>query len=304
MTISLVFFLALALVKHADANVIFGSGTILYDPLKDDVEVLNKTSFDSIYKSDRAVFVEFYAHWCGACQRYAQHWKELAKETKSWHSKVIRVAAINCADQENDPVCREFNIEFYPTLKMFPAQSVKGIQPAAMRSDSVDNLITKIIMFIQNHEHKPQQWPELEAYASKRLDTLFLSPYQNCKYAFLIFEKSDTDELGRRLILDFSEFTDRIGIRRVVSNQGLMNKLELDVRNKPAIYLVNNTRTSGMKAIELFDKQLVDRYAKHLNKFHLDLNDDEDGLSEDVLKKLTEREKYSRLIRKFIKITD
>ena len=272
-----------------------GGANGLYDRLKDDVEILNVTSFDSIYKSDRAVFVEFYAHWCGACQRYAQHWKELAKETKSWHNKVIRVAAIDCADQSNDPLCREFNIEFYPTLKLFPAHAFKGVQPDSFRSEKLDVLITRMILFIENHEHKPITWPELEPYTSKRLDTLFLSPYQNCKFAFLIFEKSDSDEFGRKLILDFSEYTDRIAIRRIVSNPSLASKLEVGT-NLPAVFLVNNTQASGMKAYEKFDLKLVQKYSRNLKQ---SIKDDDQ-----LLKNKDERKKYSILIRNFIQLTE
>ncbi len=274
-----------------------GGANGLYDRLKDDVEILNATSFETIYNCDRAVFVEFYAHWCGACQRYAQHWKELAKETKSWHNKVIRVAAINCADQVNDALCREFNIEFYPTLKLFPAHSVKGVQPSSLRSEKLETLITKMILFIENHQHKPNTWPELEPYTSKRLDTLFLAPYQNCKFAFLIFEKSDSDEFGRKLILDFSEYTDRIAIRRIVSNPSLVNKLEVST-HLPAIYLVNNTHASGMKAYEKFDLKLIQKYSRNLKQSLDDIDGDQ------LLHDKDDRKKYSYLIRKFIKLTE
>ena len=41
-------------------------GASLYDEQKDHVELLNKNNFDTvIYESDKASFVEFYAHWCG-----------------------------------------------------------------------------------------------------------------------------------------------------------------------------------------------------------------------------------------------
>ena len=288
-----------------DGSILGGGGGSggLYDPAKDDVEILNATLFvQTVYNCDRAVFVEFYAHWCGACQRYAQHWKELAKETKSWHKQVIRVAAINCADQANDPLCREFNIEYYPTLKLFPAHSVRqNAPPDSFRSDKLENLITKMILFIENHQHKPNKWPELEPYTSKRLDTLFLSPYQNCKFAFLIFEKSNTDEFGRKLILDFSAYTDRVAMRRVVSNPSLANKLDLAinrVNSLPVVFLVNNSNHAvGMKTFERFDLKLVQRYAHNLKQSVADLDD--------LLEQNTDlRKRNSILIRKFIQLTE
>ncbi len=283
-----------------------GSGAIhgraslssLYDGFKDDVEVLNATSFDSVYKCDRAVFVEFYAHWCGACQRYAPHWKELAKETKAWHSKVIRVAAIDCGDEANEILCRDFNIDFYPTLKLLPAQLVKSVQQiTSFRSDKLDALVTKMILFIENHQYKPASWPLLEPFTSKQIDALFSKPYQNCEFGFLIFEKSSLDELGRKLILDFSEHSDRIVIRRIVSNPYLANKFGIDLKDTshlPVIYLVNNTKNSSLKAYEKFDLKLVERFARNLKQsFEID---------NEAVRTTDERKKYSIMIKKFIQI--
>ena len=271
----------------------------LYDGLKDNVEVLNASSFDSVYKSDRAVFVEFYAHWCGACQRYAPHWKELAKETKAWHNKVIRVAAIDCGDEDNEVLCRDFNIDFYPTLKLLPAHLVKSVQQiTSFRSDELDSLMTKMILFIENHQYKPSTWPLLEIFTSKRLDSLFSAPYQNCEFAFLIFEKSILDELGRKLILDFSQHTDRIAIRRIVSDPYLANKFGINLKdaNLPVIFLVNNTKDSSSYSnnYEKFDLKLLERYASNLKQpFEID------GES---IKTVDERKKYLIMITKFIQL--
>ena len=98
----------------------------LYDPLTDHIDILNASSFNSyVYDNahGRFTFVENYAHWCGACQRFAAHWKELAKETRHWHANVVRIAAINCGDSFNDNTCQEHNIRQYPTLKLFTPHS-------------------------------------------------------------------------------------------------------------------------------------------------------------------------------------
>ena len=140
----------------------------LYDDTKDDIEILNKTTFNSvIYGSDKVSFVEFYAQWCGACQRYSIHWKEIAKETKSWHSKVVRVAAINCADSFNDPICREHNVEYYPTLKLFPTMALHNNtnhDAILVKTDKNDALVKIVTKFVESQHYKPAHWPEFEPY--------------------------------------------------------------------------------------------------------------------------------------------
>jgi thiol-disulfide isomerase/thioredoxin len=45
---------------------------ILYDPPKDSVELLDVTTFDStVFNSSKVTLIEFFAHWCGTCQRFA-----------------------------------------------------------------------------------------------------------------------------------------------------------------------------------------------------------------------------------------
>jgi len=38
----------------------------LYGP-DDNVDILNVDNYKSIYNIDQCVFLEFYSHWCGAC---------------------------------------------------------------------------------------------------------------------------------------------------------------------------------------------------------------------------------------------
>lgn len=201
MSRSLIFLGLVVIFKLSEGFFINGGSPSLYLPDKDDIELLNKTTFRSaIYGNDKASFVEFYAHWCGACQRYAQHWKEIAKETKAWHNKVVRIAAINCGDATNDEICREFHVEYYPTLRLFPAQAQYDKpehDSKLIQAGGNEVLVSQLVNFIEQHQHKPLSWPDLEPYTSKRLDTLFITN-KNVKYGFLIFEKEDSS-VGKRV---------------------------------------------------------------------------------------------------------
>ena len=53
----------------------------LYDE-NDDVIELSDESINDIEKSGKIWIVEFYAHWCGHCQRFAPKWKMVAKKFK------------------------------------------------------------------------------------------------------------------------------------------------------------------------------------------------------------------------------
>ncbi len=43
----------------------------------------------------------------------------MAKDTKLWHNKVIRVAAVDCALVENDEICAANQVRVFPTFAFF-----------------------------------------------------------------------------------------------------------------------------------------------------------------------------------------
>ncbi len=58
--------------------------------------------------------IMFYAHWCPHCQHMVGTWKQLHKKHCGQHS----VLAINCAADSNQAICRQFNVQGYPTIKV------------------------------------------------------------------------------------------------------------------------------------------------------------------------------------------
>lgn len=80
---------------------------------KSKVQHANETNFDSlVLKSDVPVLVDFYADWCGPCQRLAPTLEELAGETPE-----ARIVKVNVEDSPN--LAAQYGIDSIPSLKVF-----------------------------------------------------------------------------------------------------------------------------------------------------------------------------------------
>eukprot|EP00123_Amoebidium_parasiticum_P003523 comp14826_c0_seq1/m.11294 comp14826_c0_seq1/g.11294 ORF comp14826_c0_seq1/g.11294 comp14826_c0_seq1/m.11294 type:complete len:590 (-) comp14826_c0_seq1:504-2273(-) len=82
----------------------------------DGVTVLGPDNHLNVYASGKTWLVEFYAAWCGHCQHFAPEYKAFAASVTGWKENGI-VAAVHCVEHAN--ICKEHNIEGYPTVKVF-----------------------------------------------------------------------------------------------------------------------------------------------------------------------------------------
>ena len=80
--------------------------------------VLSDADFEEVvYKDNSPWFIEFYAPWCGHCQRLAPEWAALATTVKG----EVKVAKVDAT--QNKEAAARFGISGYPTIKFFPAGS-------------------------------------------------------------------------------------------------------------------------------------------------------------------------------------
>lgn len=88
----------------------------LYDD-NDKVVRLNVDNFNAtVVDQKRGALVEFYNTFCGHCRRFAPTYKVIAEHLLPW-SDVLIVGAIDCAAEENNGVCRNYEVMGYPTLR-------------------------------------------------------------------------------------------------------------------------------------------------------------------------------------------
>ncbi|KYN11595.1 PREDICTED: sulfhydryl oxidase 2-like [Trachymyrmex cornetzi] len=214
--------------KDQSQSLINLGGQGLYN-VSDDVVILNATNFKtSVYESTRSWLVEFYNSWCGFCYRFAPTWKALASDVLSWNDIVV-VSAIDCADDDNNPICREYEIMHYPMLKYF---SINAHSPSLgiviEKGDSVDSVRSNLInrLETEQQEGRGSTWPNIAPYRNVEITDIWKTASSNVKHFFLIFESTDS-HLGAEVILDLHKISS-LQIRRVTSDNELlcvMNKV-------------------------------------------------------------------------------
>lgn len=211
----------------------------------DDVEILTKKNFNErLYEQKNSWVIEFYNSWCGFCQRFAPSWKALATDIRNWKDKV-NVGAIDCADDDNNVICRDFEVMAYPTLRYFHENYKQGQkqfgEELSKGEDEAQHkryLLQKIQS--QQKDGRAQQFPNLLPYEHANLNHLFDDISLNTKYVFLFIEK-DTD-YGIEVAIELSK-TSLIAIKYArASNTDLIKNL--GIINLPHLLVVSDSNES------------------------------------------------------------
>ncbi|XP_043462177.1 sulfhydryl oxidase 2-like [Leptopilina heterotoma] len=190
----------------------------LYYP-SDNVVILNISNFQSsVYNCNSSWIVEFYSHWCGHCIRFSPLWKTVGKNLQNWN-KAVQIAVIDCADDENSPICRDNHVISYPTLKYFSANSkpgtfgsdVKDVKDVAVLETIILNLVE-----VEERAGRGSSWPNILPYSAEDLKNIWKSVAENVKYITLVTESPDSI-IGTSMIMNFQNVKE-LHIGRVLAN--------------------------------------------------------------------------------------
>jgi len=114
----------------------------LYDK-KSGVVDLTPGNFEGKVKSSDAVWiVEFYAPWCGHCRNLAPEYQKAAKALKG----SVGIGAVDCDQETNKPLCGQYGIQGFPTIKVFGANKNKPTDYNGQRTAQgiVDNALRTV----------------------------------------------------------------------------------------------------------------------------------------------------------------
>ena len=101
------------------------------DAADSNVLALTGETFNDFVKEHELVLAEFYAPWCGHCKALAPKYEEAATELKS---KNIPLVKVDCTVEEE--LCRTYEVEGYPTLKVFRGVDSHKPYSGARQTDS------------------------------------------------------------------------------------------------------------------------------------------------------------------------
>uniref|UniRef100_A0A914C3Z0 Sulfhydryl oxidase n=1 Tax=Acrobeloides nanus TaxID=290746 RepID=A0A914C3Z0_9BILA len=213
-----------------------GVNPTLYDSVEDSVIQLDETTFnDTVFCTGRedcsSYLVEFYSDWCGHCRSYAPVYKSFAKDIRGWN-KVVKIAAMNCADPLNDVTCRANGILFFPYMKYFPRNSsdtfygVK-LRPYQSLAEMRDQL-TQVIL--QDYAiNRFDDWPNFDILGDiTTYGELWHGAKESADNMAIIFESDTSSLVGAQLLLDLTKYNDRLLARRCHKSHPLVDALHIN----------------------------------------------------------------------------
>ncbi|KAJ1907936.1 hypothetical protein LPJ81_000430 [Coemansia sp. IMI 209127] len=86
------------------------------------VKQLTPSNFDRVLsRTSQPTFVEFYAPWCGHCKNLEPKYELAAKRATGF----AKFYAVDCDDDSNRGLCARFNVQGFPTIKVFSEKRTK-----------------------------------------------------------------------------------------------------------------------------------------------------------------------------------
>ncbi|KAG2028006.1 hypothetical protein GB937_000454 [Aspergillus fischeri] len=163
----------------------------LYTKKSPVLQVTQKTYDQLIANSNYTSIVEFYAPWCGHCQNLKPAYEKAAKNLEG----LAKVAAVNCDDDANKPLCGRMGVQGFPTLKIFTPSKKPGKPKVEdyQGARSAKAIVDAVVDRIPNH---------VKRVTDKDLDQ-WLSEDKEAPKAVLFTEKGTTSALLKAVAIEF-----------------------------------------------------------------------------------------------------
>lgn len=193
----------------------------------------NENFYQSVFEQPYASKVEFYNSFCGFCRNFAPIYKAWAEDVYGWKD-IVRVAAIDCANDGNNDICRDMEIMKYPTLKFFPPNYKNetnnlGIE---IQHPPMDVGEKHLIELMANVTTPPSTWPNLNPIDATSQANLFATIPSNINYVFMVYGAENDMIIAHKVALDLNSVKS-VQIRPVA----LQSASKLGISYPSAVYV-------------------------------------------------------------------
>ncbi|KAI1102476.1 thioredoxin-domain-containing protein [Jackrogersella minutella] len=218
----------LSALPTAQASLYLKSSPVVQVDAKSFDRVINKSNYTSV--------VEFYAPWCGHCQNLKPAYEKAARNLES----LVRVAAVNCDEDENKQLCGMMGVKGFPTLKIVRPGKGKGkpIVEDYNGPRTAKAIVDTVVEKINNH---------VKRVTDKDIDS-FLSTKNESAKAILFTEKGTTSALLKSIAIDF---LDVISVAQIRDKETKANEL-FGIKSYPTLVLL----PGGDKESALYDGEM------------------------------------------------
>lgn len=117
-------------------------------------------------------------------------WKAVALNISKWNA-IVQIGAIDCASDENNDVCRQYEIMRYPTMRYFPPNYASGPKQLGTNLDhllvpQIDELIDELTTHLVNETGGGVEWPKFEKFEGKSWQEIFEGASLDTKYIYVV----------------------------------------------------------------------------------------------------------------------
>jgi len=204
--------------------------------------------------------VEFYAPWCGHCQRLEPEWKKAAGDVFEQTGNKVKMGALDATAHQN--TASQYQIQGYPTIKIFyPDGRVEDYNGGRTASD----LVAQALILFEDVAEPP----ELKQLTSKAVLDDTCNNAQICAIAFFPHILDDQAK-GRndriKLIKDVIEIYKRKkwGWLWVEAGQQSALEKQLNVNDFPNVMVVNPRKHVSVKMLSGFHKSGLEEFFRNI----------------------------------------
>lgn len=243
----------------------------LYDS-NDKVFVLTQENFyQSVFDQPYASVVEFYNSFCGFCRNFAPIYKAWASDVYGWRD-VVRISAIDCADDANNDVCRDMEIMRYPTLRYYPTFYKNETNHLGIEIQHAPMTVGEphLMTLLANTSNAPSSWPNLKPIDAASPASFFASLPNNVEYVFLVWDPRNDSIVTQKVALDLHT-VNSAQIRQIASPEAFKFGLNIPsavyvgVKSSNVIQLVKHVGELNREEVRAIIEDYLKSKGVHIN---------------------------------------